>query len=229
MPKKHEGLNVFACIAIDVTAVAFPHNGVTFGVTPEHCRDIVQDKLRQCSELFHNDFEPRPRLLGYWLQIHIPSLVMAPTTWTTRFSSLHIGYEQSSRRARQARRHFYDIFERVSEERDTRAVSPRRLRLRQGLTIPKGTQFGMNGEVVAALLEGRGAVDIPQDACVGAMMIGESEHLFTGLDLGLLPREAIELWRQSMSADPPRAEFDLLCAMYLARFPYEEDEPEPTR
>ena len=37
----------FGVIAIDVTKVAFKHNGLTLGVTADHTRDIIQDQLKK--------------------------------------------------------------------------------------------------------------------------------------------------------------------------------------
>jgi hypothetical protein len=94
MPRKYGKRIAFGCIAADVTKVAFSHNGLTWGLTNEHSRDIIQEKLINISS--HAEKKPLfngcRNLLSYWLQIHIPSLILHPhpPTTLTRFSSYHI-------------------------------------------------------------------------------------------------------------------------------------------
>ena len=43
MPRRYFRKIVTGCIAADVTKVAFAHNGLTFGITNEHSRDVIQE------------------------------------------------------------------------------------------------------------------------------------------------------------------------------------------
>jgi hypothetical protein len=94
MPRRGGKRRLLGCIAVDVTKVAFTHNGLTFGVTNEHSRDVTQEKLLQIAVEIDRrmSFESCPKLLCYWLQIHIPALIMQPlpATVATRFSSYHV-------------------------------------------------------------------------------------------------------------------------------------------
>jgi hypothetical protein len=85
--KKH-----FAMMAIDITKLAFSHNGLTFGHTGEQTKDIIQDKLIKISNEVDSSkcFGDNRNILLLWLQIHIPALVVYPPTVISRFSSLAI-------------------------------------------------------------------------------------------------------------------------------------------
>ena len=93
MPKKITNKDIYGCIAIDVTKVAFSHNGLTFAKTNEHSKDIIQDKLKEIREnidiKMQNNFNNHKNLCQVWLQIHIPSLIQYPQMTATRFSSYH--------------------------------------------------------------------------------------------------------------------------------------------
>lgn len=84
---KELGVAVF-----DVTKIAYPHQGVTWGVTYEHCRDIIQEKLKEIeSEYdFYTPFLKNKNIILVWLQIHIPSLNLSLAHPTTRFSSFFL-------------------------------------------------------------------------------------------------------------------------------------------
>jgi hypothetical protein len=100
MPKKDGKRVVFGCIAADVTRVAFSHNGLTFGVTNEHSRDVVQEKLVAVAKASQKLplFRDCRSLCCYWLQIHISSLILQPPMPVTRFSSYHIPREKLNRK-----------------------------------------------------------------------------------------------------------------------------------
>ena len=95
-------------VAVDVTRVAFTHNGLTWEVTPDHSRDVIREKLRNIAGKVEKDgpsFVSRP-FVGLWLQIHIPALILQPPMPTTRFSSFFLGNPSSGLRSRCAERRF---------------------------------------------------------------------------------------------------------------------------
>jgi hypothetical protein len=81
MPRKDGRRLVLGCVAIDVTKVAFSHNGLTWGMINEHSRDVIREKLIGIANTADRmlSFESCRKLLSYWLQIHIASLIMRPT------------------------------------------------------------------------------------------------------------------------------------------------------
>lgn len=88
MPKKRGDKPCYGIIAIDVTALAFPHQGLVFGVTSEHNRKIIQDKLIEIASNINsnNVMAQNPRLMAIWENIHIPATRMQPPGFETRFS-----------------------------------------------------------------------------------------------------------------------------------------------
>jgi len=88
IPLKKRFLNrCYGVIALDVTKVAYSHNGLTVGVTNDHARDVVQNALRTVSEKIQkvNFFSKKPPVIQCWLQIHIPGLTENPPQAFTRF------------------------------------------------------------------------------------------------------------------------------------------------
>lgn len=81
---KKVGIAVF-----DVTKIAYPHQGLTWGVCDEHCRDVIQEKLTKIENDydFEGPFYGNKNILGVWVQIHIPSLNLSTRQPGTRFSS----------------------------------------------------------------------------------------------------------------------------------------------
>jgi hypothetical protein len=81
------GIGVF-----DVTKIAFPHQGLTWGVTFNQCRDVIQQKLIEIRKAYNftEPFEANKNVILIWLQIHIPSLNLSMGQSTTRFSSIFI-------------------------------------------------------------------------------------------------------------------------------------------
>lgn len=84
---KDLGIAVF-----DVTKLAFPHQGLTWGMTYEHCRDVIQNKLKELEGIydFAGPFVKNKNVILVWIQIHIPSLHILKGHPTTRFSSLFL-------------------------------------------------------------------------------------------------------------------------------------------
>lgn len=84
---KDLGIAVF-----DVTKLAFPHQGLTWGMTYEHCRDVIQNKLKEIEGTydFVGPFLKNKNVILVWIQVHMPSLHILKGHPTTRFSSLFL-------------------------------------------------------------------------------------------------------------------------------------------
>jgi hypothetical protein len=140
-------------VAADVTRVAFTRNGLTWGVTPDHSRDVIQEKLQDIATEVEKDgpyLVGRP-VVGLWLQIHIPSLVLQPPMPTTRFSSVFLSNPKLESAARFAEWRFvaHTFAAGVSEPGDE---APRPLQPRSSIQIPKGTRFRFDEELLEALV-----------------------------------------------------------------------------
>lgn len=227
MPRKSRKRITVGCIAVDVTKVAFPHNGLTWGTTNEHSRDIIQEKLLEVVNVADRmlTFEGCKNLFGYWLQIHIPSLILKPATPTTRLSSYHVVNDGMRRKQSKAARCFYRIFESVSMP-DVRAEPPKTLIPRSRIAFPAGTTFWLEDARVLELLDQGNTTQGEQEEMIGALSFSGKDHEFVFFEVCMLPREFIRDWRRSLSNDPVSARLELLARLYAQRFPYEaQDEP----
>jgi hypothetical protein len=209
-------------IAADVTKIAFPQNGLTMGMTNEHSREVVQDKLVAVTQRAQTAplFLGCKRLINCWFQIHIPSLILYPATPLSRFSSYHLLREGLSRKQSRAVQTFQVMFESASE--DARTTPPRPLKHRKRIEVPAGTQFGFETDIFDALMtEGRVA-DENLERKVGSLTLGKTTHEFRVFDLVSIGGGQNRNWREDLGEDPVRARLELLMRMYANRFPFEE-------
>lgn len=192
MPPNKGRSTVFGCVAADVTRAAFSHNGLTFGVTNEHSRDIVQEKLVAVARASQKVplFRDCRGVLFYWLQIHIPSLILHPAMTVTRFSSYHILRERLSRQERTAARVFFEMFESVSRHGDEREAPAKKLALRRALDVPAGTTFSLDESLLAAISGGGEIAERQPDEIVGTLSMNGRNYEFSFLSLGCWPRDS---------------------------------------
>lgn len=101
----------------DVTKLAYPHQGLTWGMSDEHCKKLIQDKLQYISDNydFEGPFRGNKNVIGIWMQIHIPSLILQFGQPTTRFSSLFTIMPATGFRAA-AFKEFQKVYEVVGSE-----------------------------------------------------------------------------------------------------------------
>lgn len=226
MPRKHGKRSVYGCVVADVTKVAFTHNGLTWGLTDEHSRDVIQKKLIVIAKAAQNLplFRDCKSLLFYWLQIHIPALIYQPPMPVTRFSSYHILRERLERKERRASTVFYGIFELASKRRDARESPTEDLRLRQTLYIPAGATFTFDDAILDELLKQDEVIDRNDNETVGTLSMNGTNYEFSFFEFRLLPESLIKDWRNSISEDLVDARFQLIVRMYAQRFPYEKPE-----
>lgn len=225
MPRKDGKRIVLGCVAVDVTKVGFTHNGLTFGVTPDHSRDVIRDKLVEIATQAdrYMSFEGCRKLLCYWLQIHIPTLVMQPqpNVFGTRFSSYHIPRPSLNRKEAKALSAFYSKFESASQF-DGRASPSRPLTPRNSVIFPAGAVLRFDFSRVVTLLEQATVSEREQAEVVGEITSEGMEHKFTYYEVSLLPADLIQEWKQAISIDPMKASLPIMASLYLSRYPYEE-------
>lgn len=225
IPRKNGKRVTYGCVAADVTKCAFVHNGLTFAVTNEHSRDVIQEKLIGIVNVLHGLplFRDCCNLFSYWFQIHIPSLILQPPMTVTRFSSYHIFRDGMNRKDRRATRAFCEIFESASQG-DNRETPPKPLTPRTTFTFPKGTTFSLDEGLLLEFLE-KGEVkrrEINEE--VATLTINDKTHNFLFFDFSMALGGVTEEMRKAMATDPGRARFELVVRMYTQRFPYEESE-----
>jgi hypothetical protein len=220
MPTRHGSRVAVGCIATDVTKLAFPHNGLTLGVTNEHSREVIRDRLLDITSKAQTTplFEDCRGLINCWFQIHISSLVLHPATPMSRFFSYYQFRDDLNRRQFRAVQAFQMIFESTSKE--DRALPPEPLTKRSHYDIPAGTRFGFDRETFEALLIHGHVEEKDLEREVGSLTIGETTHTFYVLDLISIGGGQPRNWREDLGDDPVRARLELLMRMYARRFPF---------
>ncbi len=224
MPPHDGNRNIVGIIAADVTKVAFPHNGLTIGMTNEHSREVVQDKLIEVTQRAHTNhlFLGCKRLINCWFQIHISSLIVYPATPLSRFSSYHLFREEFSRKQLRAVQTFQIMFESASASADAGTTPPRPLKHRNRIEVPAGTQFGFESDIFDALMTEGSIADENLERKVGLLSLGKTTHEFRVFDLLSIGGGQKRNWRKDLGEDPVIARLELLMRMYARRFPFEE-------
>lgn len=224
MPRSTSTHGHFGLVAADVTKVAFTRNGLTMAVTPEHARDIIQEKLKLIGRQLD-----RPgggamvakRILGLWLQIHIPSLVTTPPMPTTRFSSYFIPNSQPTLRAEGAEKALWFELSNVKTENDDDTPAEP-LQPRAGVRIPVGTQVSWDEDLLAGLQQGGPFPDLPDEHVVMSVAPPGSDAFedFSFLDLRFLLAPMSPEDRRAALADEEQARTFLLGGLLSRRHPY---------
>lgn len=225
MPRKNGKRVTYGCVAADVTKCAFTHNGLTFAVTNEHSRDVIQEKLVGIANASQRLplFRDCSNISSYWFQIHIPSLIFQPPMTVTRFSSYHIFRDGMSRKDKRADRAFCDIFESVSKG-DKRETPPKPLTPRRTFTFPKGTTFSLDKDLLLEFLDNGEVNRRELNKEVATLTINDKTHIFLFYDFSVALGGVTEEMRTAMVRDPDRARLELVVRMYTQRFPYEGSE-----
>lgn len=227
MPRRTFQSRLLGCIAIDVTKVAFPHNGLTWAISSDHSRDVIQDKLIDVRAKANASlsFDSCPKLFCYWLQVHIPALIMqpAPGAITSRFSSYYLERPKLKRKDAMILATFHKMFESVSKL-DSRASPGQVLNLRNTGTFPAGMKFGLDDSRILELLDRVTLSDDEKSAPIGSLVFDGIEDKFIFFEVCLLSRDLIDDWKGAMSDDKAMGSLMLLTSLYQARYPYEESE-----
>lgn len=228
MPETHEGTKPYGVVAADVTRVAFNHNGLTWGVTNDHSRDVIQNKLAQIADTVEGVptlFSAFPDLLGCWLQIHIPSLIQHPPTTVTRFSSTIVQSRAVNEDAGCAQA-LLELIANVGAYADPRELPDEKLERRTNVSLPAGTTYSFDTQVLDELFSSGHVTSKGEYDEIGWITIEGAKHAFSTFDLNFLSREDIEEARQGYDKKTPsEAALILILQMYLQRYPYAAASP----
>lgn len=223
MPRRVLGRIVNGCIAADVTKVAFAHNGLTFGMTNEHSRDVIQEKLINIANSTKDVllFSKCKNLNQLWFQIHIPSQIVYPSTSVTRFSSYFIFRDNIDRKGIKAVKTFKRMFESCSKD-DERGSLPKKLKRKKGLTIPKGSTFYIDEDLLIQYLSTGQLPDKNLHDKVAEIEINGKKDEFSFMEFKMLTATISDDERKEMSGETDNSRFHLVLKMYLQKYPYEE-------
>ena len=140
--RRVRGPQNFGIVALDVTKVAYTHNGLTSGVTQEHSRDVIRsnisritDDMRGISDVFADAAN-----ILVWSQIHIPSLVNQPLNVFTHLTSRLQANPTLTSSGRKALRRFERVL-RASELDRSADVEARTLKAREWVKFEEGTEL----------------------------------------------------------------------------------------
>ncbi len=224
MPRKDGKQVVLGCIAVDVTQIAFSQNGLTIGLTNDHSRDLIQDKLKTIAfdSDKHLSFDSCRKLMCYWLQVHIPSLIInpAPATPATRFSSIHVTSPEMRKKELKAVRFFFNAIYSTSAY-DKRTEPTSKLKLREMLSFPKGSAFFLDEKKLKTLLSCQRIPEEKKPEVIGKVAFENLTDDFSEFEVHTLAPQDIEDWKSLVDKDPVYANTTLLAKMYLRRYPYE--------
>jgi hypothetical protein len=224
MPRKYLNRHTYGYVALDVTKVAFSHNGLTFGVTPEHSKDISQSKLKFIAGQIDHDFNSYAAkgLLKCWLQIHISCLIANPPAVASRFSSyyienIHLGGKAIA--ALQSLRNVDAVSQNVPDER----IHPsQKLIIRKELDLPAGTTFRPFDMKIIKQLFDAGKVDGIQDnEVIAALKFDGTSHEFFLSDLLHFFERASSADKEEMCSDEIKFRLKTILKMFMLKYPYE--------
>lgn len=143
----------YGVVAADVTKVAFPDNGFIWGVTPDHTRDVIREKLNGISRdiLDGGSMLTGRAAIALWLQIHIPALVLHPPATPTRFSSLILINPSVGSTGHFAAGGLMGVLRKAAKS-DPDVEPPQPLQRDTTITIPAGTTFKFDEELIRELV-----------------------------------------------------------------------------
>ena len=196
---------------------------MTFGITNDHSRDVVQEKLLIIGNAVKDSqlFGKINKLDQIWLQIHIPSQITYPPTSITRFSSYFLFSNSIDRRGKKAIETFQKMFESCSVG-DERGLAPQELKRKRSITVPKGSTISMDEELLGRYLSTGKLPDKSPNDVVAELKIHEKKEEFYFKELQLLAANTNDHERKAMSEDTENSKFHLVFELYLQRYPYEE-------
>lgn len=246
--KRHLVRKNFGLIAMDVTKVAYKHNGLTFGVINEHAKEVMQDDLKKISNKINhiNFFSKKPAIIQCWLQIHMPGIVEYPPQVFTRFSSLFIlnPHTQFKFRSALSLLHEAIVDANLSDPREVPAK-----KINTSLTLPAGTKLWLDSEKLEAffgyndnpqayneILKNDTDIEPPAKDAVGRIMMQGKNYEFSILDLGRLVADLSEIERNEFSErlfgsddDARKSRTELLCMLFMRKHPFYHGEGEHER
>jgi len=229
LPRSGLSSRNYGIVALDVTKLAFDHNGLTWGMTAEHSRDVIREKLVNVSTRIEG-IDPANKnnkyILLTWLQVHMPSLVRYPPQCTTRFSShFRLNPTLGGRRQRAFNR-LRAVLE-TGANLDSREVPPRALTFRKGFTVPAGSVMKWDNDLLGVLVTSSTLPDRSPDHVVLSLEIEGTKHEFCFYDLAAVVKGLDGETRGRMQGNETETIKELLGRLLRQAYPYEDYGPAP--
>ena len=224
MPRKYLNKHTYGYVALDVTKVAYSHNGLTWGVTPEHSKDINQNKLKFIANQIDHDVNSYAAkgLLKCWLQIHISCLIANPPAVASRFSSYYIENFHLGGHAIAALKSLRYVDAVSKNIPDDRIHPPQMLILREGLNLPAGTTFRpVDIKIIKQLLDAGKVDGIQDNEVIAVLEFNNTKHEFFLSDLLHFFEMADSADKEDMHSDETKFRLEIVLKMFMLRYPYE--------
>ena len=230
MPSRYNGRIAFGCIAADVTKAVYPHNGLTWAITYEHSKDILQNKLKGIANNLPNTelFSGAGKIIKYWLQIHMPCLIQHPPTTATRFSSYFIENYKSGLNGILALKILREVFD-VSSRPDTRQIAPQALIPRKGVGLPKGTKGRLvEDRIMRELVKNGRIADLSPESIVAELILYDEKYEFDLSELEALIFHMTNIEGYTLKYDTLESRLEIVVGMLMLRYPYENSKLTPS-
>jgi hypothetical protein len=210
-------------VALDVTSIGFPKNGLTIGLTLDHVRLALRGKIVPITD--HVASRPwlfdDPRLLWVFLQVHVANLALDPGTAFTLVSPASIARPSVGFRQRSALKRLAMLVPGWSgPPLKTPPASGRAPR--QRLAFEAGTRIAWDDDLVGHFCS---TGDLPPRARGDEVLwVGESSRetsfSYAELAMALIQMTVEEI--AAVRADENVFREHLFVLLYLQRYPYED-------
>jgi hypothetical protein len=224
MPREYQSKHAYGYVAMDVTKVAYSHNGLIWGVTPDHSKDINQNKLKFIANQIDSDVNSYAAkgLLKCWLQIHISCLIANPPSVTSRISSYYMENFNLGKHAIAALKSLRYVDAVSKNIPDERIQPPQKLILRKGLNLPAGTTFRLvEMTIIKQLLDVGSVHGVKADDVIAALEFNGTRHEFFLNDLLHFWEMTDSTDKEDMQKEEIKFRLEVVLKMFMLRYPYE--------
>jgi hypothetical protein len=210
----------FGLVALDVTRLALTKNGLTLGATADHVRDILHEKIKTAADaIARYPFFHDGRVLGVFLQIHIPTLLLNPPQVETRFTPGLVDNPGLDVVGRQALERFRTLLPFGTDPKMSHGP-PRARELRRAVQFDPSIRFAWDDEVLAHILA-TGSLPAGDEATVVCTFIeGERETDYLHGELAWALAQISNQRMDALRADKPALVGELVTQLYLHRHRY---------
>ncbi|NLL28869.1 MAG: hypothetical protein GX259_08730 [Bacteroidales bacterium] len=220
LPRYHNGKPSYGMIAIDVTGIAYPHQGMVIGITQDHTRDVVKNKIMSIVESIKFDslFKNNKRLLEIWTNVHIAAIATHPHSFGSRFSFFGNHLPNPDRKEQRVIKDLISARNEATKP-DEREMPPMNLEYRDQLTIPAETTYCFDEDLIKDFFVNRNSKKWEITAVACKAKINGKE-----VGLGLIDLEMavdkLQLTYQEVLKEWDNIHLKLFAMMLFIKFPY---------
>jgi hypothetical protein len=216
-------------IFVDVTRIAFTHDGLGMSATGEQSQEAIRKKLKAISSRIDKSwcYEPQRRILNCIVQVHIPSLVLYPPTPITRISSTNVDNPFLKEEDDETLEMLLRTTSIGALLPDERTIAPRSLKVRRDYCPPKMV-VAPNMRLLRELFSGAELENYNSETVIVTFKYEDGEEdSFVVMELASIIQYGYVNFHEREPTDEKiaAAAFKLGVAMYAQRYPYEGQGP----